>query len=226
MLGQGLSVVEWGASPRALTERALGMNYSRQNVENPSGLNRTYTHHLAEMAGLSPGATYFFRVGDDLDGWSGVRAFSATRADFGAPLRVAVLGDMGWSNAQALPYLQTLAAVGGACGDGATDDAPALDALLAGRVSLRCTRLARRRDVRGRGDGTASKMFKSLFYSPSSPNSAKSASICAALPAARPSVSLIAASLASAALAPAPAPPPAPPARRLRTTLVRLTKMR
>ena len=91
------------------------MNFSWTDFANPSGLNRTYTHNLAEMTGLTPGAPYFYRVGDDLDGWSGVFSFSATRADFNTlPLRIAVLGDMGWSNAQALPYLQTLVAEGGA----------------------------------------------------------------------------------------------------------------
>jgi hypothetical protein len=60
VLGQGLSVVEWGADPRNLTERALGFNYSWIDFANPSGFNRTYTHNLAEMTGLAPGATVFY----------------------------------------------------------------------------------------------------------------------------------------------------------------------
>ncbi len=116
VLGNGTSEVQWGWSPHALSQSAWGTNWSWVDVANPSGLNRTYTHHLATMTGLDPGVTVYYRVGDALDGWSSVSSFVAPRDDYGlpgaAPLRVAVFGDMGWTNAQALPYLQTLAAGG------------------------------------------------------------------------------------------------------------------
>jgi hypothetical protein len=113
ILGNGTSTVEWGPSPRDLQFTASGFNWTY--VDAPNG-NRTYTFNLATMTGLTPGATYFYRVGDPLDGWGAVNSFVATRdpASFtpDAPLRIALFGDLGWYYAQALPYLQTEAASG------------------------------------------------------------------------------------------------------------------
>jgi hypothetical protein len=109
VLGNGTSTVEYGLSPHALTEVALGANWSWVDVNNPfGGTNRSYTHHLVELPSLRAGATYFYRCGDPDDGWSSVASFSAPRAFFppDAPLTVAVFGDLGWTNAQSLASLQ------------------------------------------------------------------------------------------------------------------------
>jgi acid phosphatase type 7 len=65
------------------------------------------------MTDLAPGETVFYRVGSPLDGWSSVYSFVATRTDFSdGPMRIGVFGDLGWQNAQSLPYLQTEVANG------------------------------------------------------------------------------------------------------------------
>jgi len=107
-LGSGISTVQYGASPRALTMAAAGANWTWTDALSPT--NRTYTHHLATMTGLAPGQVYFYRVGVPLDGWSAIYTFRATRlaADVSpdTPMRILFFGDMGWTNAQALSYLQ------------------------------------------------------------------------------------------------------------------------
>lgn len=115
VLGQGTSTVEYGPSPSELSSRALGVNWTWVDVGNPfGGTNRSYTHHLVELPGLAAGRVYYYRCGDPQDGWSAVAAFTAPRASFppGAPLTVAVFGDLGFSNAQALPSLQGAARAG------------------------------------------------------------------------------------------------------------------
>ena len=116
VLGNGTSTVEFGLSPHVLGQRALGENWTWVDYDNPfGGTNRTYTHHLVELPALQAGATYFYRCGDPADGWSAVASFTAPRAVFlpDAPLRIAVFGDMGWTNAQTLPNLQDEALRGG-----------------------------------------------------------------------------------------------------------------
>lgn len=110
VLGAGTSTVQWGTSPRSLTSSSAGYNWTFTD----SSTGRAYSLHAASMTGLAPGATYFYRVGDALDGWSAVNNFRATRTDFSeaAPQVVAVIGDMGWTNAQALAYLETEVAQG------------------------------------------------------------------------------------------------------------------
>jgi acid phosphatase type 7 len=108
ILGNGTSTVQWGPSPRSsLPFSTLGYNWTY------SFSGRNYTFNAGVMTGLTPGQTYFYRVGDPIDGWSSVFSFQATRTDFSeAPLRMAWFGDMGWYNAQSLPYLQTEAMEG------------------------------------------------------------------------------------------------------------------
>jgi acid phosphatase type 7 len=107
ILGNGTSTVQWGPSPRSLPFSTLGYNWTY------TFSGRNYYFNAGVMTGLTPGQTYFYRVGDPIDGWSSVFSFQATRTDFSeAPLRMAWLGDLGWSNAQSLPYLQTEAMEG------------------------------------------------------------------------------------------------------------------
>ena len=107
VLGSGDSTVEWGVSPRVLTSQAAGYNFS---YVDPSS-SRKYSFNSATITGLAPGATYFYRVGSVLDGWSSVSSFVATRTAAQitpeAPLCIAWFGDLGWLYAQSLPYIQT-----------------------------------------------------------------------------------------------------------------------
>jgi hypothetical protein len=99
-------------TPSPTTQSRVGSNWTYVDTSS----NRSYSFNLATMTGLLPGSTYYYRVGDPLDGWSSVSSFVATRtaaqASAAAPLVVGVLGDMGWTYAQALTYLQTEVAQG------------------------------------------------------------------------------------------------------------------
>jgi len=112
VLGSGDSTAQWGPSPRALASAASGYNWTW--TDSSTGTKRT--SNAATMTGLSPGATYFYRVGSELDGWSAVSSFVATRSAAQItpenPLKIAWFGDLGWLYAQSLPYLQTEAAEG------------------------------------------------------------------------------------------------------------------
>lgn len=114
VLGDGASTVMWGTTPRALETWSSANGYNWTFTDSSSG--RQYSMHAASMTGLTPGAAYFYRVGNALDGWSAVNNFVATRttAQFSpaAPQVVGVIGDMGWGNAQALAYLETEVADG------------------------------------------------------------------------------------------------------------------
>ena len=112
VLGLGLSLVEYGASPRNLTYRATGYNWTF--TDSNTKLQRFM--HAATMTGLTPGGVYYYRVGDPLDGWSAVFQFVATRTaamiNPAAPLSIGWFGDLGWTNAQALAYIETEIAAG------------------------------------------------------------------------------------------------------------------
>jgi phosphodiesterase/alkaline phosphatase D-like protein len=109
-MGESEPTVEWGGSLRSLSQSAVGKSWDWTEG------SRTHTSHAATMTGLTPGETYFYRVGSPVDGWSSVRPFTATRT--GAelteelPLRVLVLGDLGYDYAQSLTSVQTEAAKG------------------------------------------------------------------------------------------------------------------
>jgi hypothetical protein len=119
VLGSGVSTVQYGTTPRMLDGRGawawqsvVGANWTWTDALSPT--NRTYTHHFATMTGLTPGAEYFYRVGAPLDGWSAIASFRASRApesiSSDAPLKLIIFGDMGWTNAQSLSYIQDEAA--------------------------------------------------------------------------------------------------------------------
>jgi hypothetical protein len=119
VLGSGVSTVEFGSALRARSgdgawawRSVTGSNWTWQDALSPT--NRTYTHHFATMTGLVPGQVYHYRVGAPLDGWSAIASFRASRAPEAvsedAPLKLLFYGDLGWTNAQALSYLQDEAA--------------------------------------------------------------------------------------------------------------------
>jgi acid phosphatase type 7 len=114
ILGNNTATVQWGVSPRSLQNQVFGYQFNFTDVQ--KNISRTYYLNAATMTGLTPGAQYFYRVGDDLDGWSSVFNFVATRsADMITPenpLRIAFFGDLGWYYAQSLSYIQTEAAQG------------------------------------------------------------------------------------------------------------------
>mgnify|MGYP003990574205 CR=1 FL=1 len=83
--------VEWGLSASSLNNSA-------------SGTNHTYTAddwegviHDAVMGTLLPGTVYFYRVGNDADGWSAVYSFSTAPAD-DSRVRIGLIGDMDETN--------------------------------------------------------------------------------------------------------------------------------
>ena len=99
------ATVSWGASPGSLAHSATGTAWAFTDG------GRTYNLRRATMSGLTPGALTFYTVGDS----AAVYNFSATRSEFAAPakpLTIAWFGDLGWQNAQALPYLVSEAAAG------------------------------------------------------------------------------------------------------------------
>ena len=98
------ATVQWGAAPGRLTQSSNGTAWSFTDG------GRTYYLARATMSGLTPGQVTYYAVGGD----STVYNFTATRAHFSeaAPLRLAWFGDLGWQNAQALPYLIQEAAAG------------------------------------------------------------------------------------------------------------------
>ena len=112
--------VEYGASAGALTSTATGTAWSWTD----SSSGRVYHHAMATLTGLTPGARFYYKAGDDA-AFSAVTAATATRAPAqfsqDAPLRIGWLGDLGVANAQALPYLvnetglDMFIHVGGAC---------------------------------------------------------------------------------------------------------------
>jgi hypothetical protein len=100
------AIVQFGLSAGGLTQSATGYSWTYLDA----GQRRTYYFSQASMTGLSPGTTYYYRVGDGESTWSAVSSFTATRtaAQMAAPQRpltIAFLGDLGYANGQATPFL-------------------------------------------------------------------------------------------------------------------------
>lgn len=95
------ATVSYGLSPGSLTQLATGSSWSFAD----SDTGREYYLHRAAMTGLVPGGRYYYQPANA----GTVSSFLATRSreqfNTSAPLRIAWLGDLGWSNGQALPYL-------------------------------------------------------------------------------------------------------------------------
>ena len=102
-------VVAWGTSPTSLTNAFTGNTWSYTDSQ-----SRTYFFANASMINLTPGGVFFYKVGDGVSNWSPVKSFMATRSreQFTTenPLKVAFLGDLGFSNGQATPFLLAAAA--------------------------------------------------------------------------------------------------------------------
>jgi hypothetical protein len=101
-----LPVVQYGTLPSSLSQSSNGTAWSFTDG------GRTYYLRRATMTGLTPGALTYYTVGASAE----VLNFTATRTPAqiseGKPLRIAWFGDLGWQNAQALPYLVAEAAAG------------------------------------------------------------------------------------------------------------------
>ena len=55
--------------------------------------------HEAVLTNLAPNTQYYYRVGDNVGGWSSVFSFTTLPSDIGStarPLRIAQIGDMGY----------------------------------------------------------------------------------------------------------------------------------
>ncbi|UYV66162.1 ACP7 [Cordylochernes scorpioides] len=95
-------VVEYGTDPGQLDQRA---NASRRILMNGIIVRRRQILHRAAMTGLVPATRYWYRVGENVTGWSrtfNVRTLPDT-PDFSP--RVAVYGDLGYENARSVPRL-------------------------------------------------------------------------------------------------------------------------
>ena len=107
------TAIRWGASAGALTQSSAA-TYWLYTDSAPSGSTtgpRDYHFYRGTLSGLAPGARVFYTVGA-----SAVASFVATRSreqfNASAPLRIAVLGDLGYTDGQALAYLLQDAAAG------------------------------------------------------------------------------------------------------------------
>lgn len=94
--------VMYGSSPTALTKTASGN--SRVFTSDP---DRTWYTHAANMTGLTPGATYYYKVGNmnTTTVWSEVFSFRAatdSKPKPGEPELHLIYGDMGSSHAYSL----------------------------------------------------------------------------------------------------------------------------
>lgn len=92
-LGDGASNVQYGLSPTTLTMLQSGSNIT---FADGATEHRNLTVHKATMTQLQALTRYYYRVGNDEDGWSGVFTFvslpSADKPKF--PLRFGVYGDL------------------------------------------------------------------------------------------------------------------------------------
>lgn len=109
----GNSHVLYGSSASDLSMKSEGGSYPFTD-----GGDEGYTqhHHVATMTNLEPSETYFYKVGDNEEGWSDVYEFIATpeTGTMGSrgPLRFGVWGDMGSSNAAILSSVTEEVAAG------------------------------------------------------------------------------------------------------------------
>jgi hypothetical protein len=101
----GASVV-WGTSPTSLTSTAA--------VDSEVVTLNTWTSVMNQgrMTGLEAGTKYYFTVGSDKDGWSGIYDFTAAPTRPGGTI-TAVLADFGLVNDESLPFLMADALSGG-----------------------------------------------------------------------------------------------------------------
>lgn len=79
--------VEWGFSADSLNSSALGVNHT-YTADDWGGVI-----HDALMVSLSGGTQYFYRVGDNVGGWSAIYSFSTAPAD-DSRVRIGLIGDM------------------------------------------------------------------------------------------------------------------------------------
>eukprot|EP01062_Namystynia_karyoxenos_P021148 TRINITY_DN1801_c0_g2_i1.p1 TRINITY_DN1801_c0_g2~~TRINITY_DN1801_c0_g2_i1.p1 ORF type:complete len:548 (+),score=150.62 TRINITY_DN1801_c0_g2_i1:105-1748(+) len=88
----GSSVAEWGTTINLGTKAA---GDSRNFTQDPG---RIWYSHVATMTGLKENSTYYYRVGDSLNGWSATYSFVHRRQPSkGEPFRHILFGDMGSS---------------------------------------------------------------------------------------------------------------------------------
>ena len=94
----------------ALKQSAIGSQWSFNDTApsgSTTGTSKMYYFKKATMTGLQPGQRYFYQVGGE--NGSAILSFVATRSreqfSSESPLKVAFLGDMGFTDGQALDYL-------------------------------------------------------------------------------------------------------------------------
>lgn len=100
-LPTGISL-SWQTNSQTLTLARLGLesgNYSMEYAGLSSSYFQTWDHHVV-IEDLEPKTRYFYRVGNEQDGWSQEFSFVTASNDLSDPIRAVVIGDMGIFNSE------------------------------------------------------------------------------------------------------------------------------
>lgn len=97
------SIVEYGLNETRLTSNATG-SAARNYLEGHG------YHHAVALVGLTPGTTYYYRVGDGISAWSQKFSFRSAAARSDVEVSLSVFGDMGYLNSTARHMLIPLEA--------------------------------------------------------------------------------------------------------------------
>jgi hypothetical protein len=92
-----------------LTQNQLNMtSYGYSKILHDQGeAKRNFTINVGVMTGLSPRQRYYYRVGDNISGWSNTFTFQAAQPSGSSdPYWMIIFGDMGTTNAQILTPVQ------------------------------------------------------------------------------------------------------------------------
>lgn len=102
------SVVKLGLSPQvdALT---TVVNGDTHEFMDGGSLKTNRTIHLVSVSGLKPATTYYYQVGDYINGWSTILTFKsandAVTLPDNLPQKFVIYGDIGNYNGQILPWV-------------------------------------------------------------------------------------------------------------------------
>lgn len=100
------TVVQYGTSPKNLSSVTKGQ--FSIFVDGGFEQRKEYIHRVY-LRNLKPNTRYYYRCGG-IDGWTKIFNFYTVPVGSDWPLRFAVIGDMGYENAETLPFIlrQTL----------------------------------------------------------------------------------------------------------------------
>ncbi len=97
------STVKWGTNPSNLNNTATGTQF-------PSPNQLSGTIHEVELTGLEPNTLYYYKCGDNLDGWSTVYSFVTAQTELHyEDFSFAAFGDTHYNNSNTLNLVNRLA---------------------------------------------------------------------------------------------------------------------